>query len=426
MGDSQRSFPSLFDVKPMSVKESFKLEAVEVVEAVELPRRRDPFAEPGDEVVVPGRMPGLPNPPPVTREPSVLPSREPGINTVPEEDIPPWLDTPAEEPPAINTPELPDKVTPPLPPPDEQFPEKPFPDKAHPSDPPNQSPTKGPAKTLGDLLFSDGLMAPPEHEQAVVVDPAAVPAVTDEDLADDAVQLNAVSMPAAAQHEMTVELLKAALPRNLQGYASQDFADQVNQVVKDPIVCEQIRDNFLSYSKVLGDGKFKTEDYLNAVVYVTHKLMGYNNQDSYIRAFPDRYQILAARGVSAKDLSAYVSAYAKNKLVNLILEQSLIPSWLLNRDTYQKAINCQLDLMTNANSEKVRAEAANSILTHLKQPEVKKIELDIGVRETSGMDDLRATMADLARQQLKLIDMGQSARSIARAPLVIEHEKEPS
>ena len=222
---------------------------------------------------------------------------------------------------------------------------------------------------------------------------------------------------------MTVELLKAALPKALQGNATQEWADQINAIALEPEVAEEVRNNFLSYSKVLQEGKFKTESYLEAVTYVTHKLMGYSNQDAYIRTFPARYQALVAKGATAKDISAYVSAYHKNKLVNLIMEQSMTPSWLLNQDVYQRAINTQLELMTDPDvSPKVRSDAANSILTHLKPPETQKVEIDVGVKNQGGIGDLLATMNQLAAQQRELIQGGVPARQVARQRLVIEGE----
>lgn len=219
---------------------------------------------------------------------------------------------------------------------------------------------------------------------------------------------------------LTVELLKATLPKALQGSASQELADHINNIALDPEVAEEVRNNFLSYTKVLQEGKFKTESYLDAVTYVTHKLMGYSNQDAYIRTFPQRYQTLVAKGISAKDLSAYVAAYHSNKLVNLILEQSIVPSWLLNRDIYQRAINTQFDLMTDPDvSAKVRSDAANSILTHLKQPETQKVELEVGVKHGGGIADLMETMNRLARQQQDLIQAGVPARQVARDKLVM-------
>lgn len=217
---------------------------------------------------------------------------------------------------------------------------------------------------------------------------------------------------------LTLEELKMALPPHLSSAATQEYLDLINTVSADPEQAKAIRDNFVSYTQVLKEGKFKTEDYLNAVAYVSYKLMGYTNQEAYSRTFPQRYQSLVARKASTKDIAAYVSAYHRNKLIALILEQSLTPSWVLNQDVYQDAINEQHRLMLNAKSEMVRATAANSLLTHLKPPEKKQIEIDIGLKETSGMAELRKGLTELAEQQRALIEQGASTRDIAYHVLV--------
>lgn len=224
---------------------------------------------------------------------------------------------------------------------------------------------------------------------------------------------------------LTIVDVEKALPSQLKVNATQDLVDKVNAASQDPLVAENIRDNFITYASVLREGKFKTEDYLSAVAYVSFKLMGLSNKDSYAKTFPARHQALLTKGATDKDISAYVAAYHKNKLVNLILEQALIPTWLLNQDAYQKAINVQMDLMKNANSEKVRTDAANSILVHLKRPETQKVELSLGLRETSGMAELKASMADLAARQLELINAGgASAKAIAHETLVVIEDAE--
>ena len=127
--------------------------------------------------------------------------------------------------------------------------------------------------------------------------------------------------------------------------------------------------------------------------------MGSSNIEAYTKAFPDRYARHVANNTSAKDIASYVTAYNKSKLVNLIFEQTLIPSYILNQDLYQRALNVQADLMYNAKSEKVRGDAANSILVQLKQPEVKKVELDIKTNEDSSIDALRKATIELIEQQ---------------------------
>ena len=220
---------------------------------------------------------------------------------------------------------------------------------------------------------------------------------------------------------LTLHQVAHALPPNLKNNVTQQLVDNINNCVTDPIMAEAIKDNFLSYTQVLSEGKFKTEDYLSAVMYVSFKLMGMTNQDAYARTFPARYRTLLNNGTSAKDISSYVSMYNKGRLVNLILEKSLIPTWVLNQHIYQKAINVQADLMSNANSEMVRMQAANSILTHLAKPKEVGPLINLDLREGSGLNELKATLTQLAQQQRDLIGQGVTTKSIADQGLVIDH-----
>lgn len=205
---------------------------------------------------------------------------------------------------------------------------------------------------------------------------------------------------------LSLEQFKQVMPSQLRGSINQELIDQINTTLSDPTMFEIYRDNLLSYTQVMKDGRFKMTDYISAIKYCSHKIMGSSNIDAFVKTFPDRYQTLVNSGVSSKDISSHVAAYNKNKLVNLILEQAMIPSWVLNQDMYQKALNVQLDLMMNSNSDKVKCDAANSLLTHLKPPEVKKVELDIGLKKDAAMDDLKATLTELAMKQQQFIQAG--------------------
>ena len=196
--------------------------------------------------------------------------------------------------------------------------------------------------------------------------------------------------------DLTVQQVQTALPASLKSAVTQSMVDMINNANSDPLIAEQIRNNYLSYAGVMKDGKFKTEDYLNAVMYVSFKLMGYSNQDAYFKTFPQRHAALLAKGTTSKDISAYVSAYNKGKLVNLIYEQTLVPTWVLNQELHQRALNVQADLMVNAQSEMVRSNAANSILTHLAKPKEAGPLINLDMRETSGMNELRDALAQMA------------------------------
>lgn len=223
---------------------------------------------------------------------------------------------------------------------------------------------------------------------------------------------------------LTKEEVEQSLPGNLKSAATQALTDRINTACSDPQVAEQIRDNFISYTTVLKDGRYKTEDYLNAVTYVTYKLMDLSNLEAYQRTFPNRYQALVSKGTSSKDIAAYVSAYNKGKLVNAILEQTLIPVHILNQAIYQKAINQQAWLMKNAQSEKVQSDAANSILTHLAKPKETAAGIQVDVNVGSGMDELKDMLTRLASKQREAIESGVPTEQIAAQPLIEGKVKE--
>ena len=223
---------------------------------------------------------------------------------------------------------------------------------------------------------------------------------------------------------LTIEQFKTALPDKVKKSINQELIDQINSTLADPEMFEAYRDNLLSYTRVMADGRFKISSYIDAVRYVSHKLMGCTNIEAYTKTFPDKYQRFIQQGVSSKDIASYVTAYNKSKLVNLIFEQTLIPSYVLNQDLYQKALNVQAELMLDDSiSPKVRSDAANSLLTHLKMPETQKVELEIGMKEDSSIQALRATTLELARQQRMMMEAGaMNAQEVAHSKLIIDVE----
>jgi hypothetical protein len=232
---------------------------------------------------------------------------------------------------------------------------------------------------------------------------------------------------------LTVEEFKAALPEKFKKGVNQDLIDRINATLSKPELFEQYRNDLLSYTRVMQDGKFKIEDYINAVKYVGFKVMGCTNIDAYSRTFPERIERFHDEEVSPKDIASYVTAYNKGILVNKLMEQTLVPTHILNQDLFQQAINTQAEIMLNEKiSPKVRSDAANSLMTHLKPPEKTRIELDIKQTENSVVMDLKSTLAALAAQQRQIIQMGgATARDMAHSkiiditpdPLELEHDR---
>ena len=232
-----------------------------------------------------------------------------------------------------------------------------------------------------------------------------------------------MTLPTSQEQQMSVEQFKQALPAKMKKSVSPQVVKAVIDMISDPNLHETFRENLIGYTNVINDGKHKLESYVNAVKYCTYKVMGKTNIDAYILTFPDRYNDFLARNVPAKDIASYVTAYNKGKLVSAIMEQSLIPSWILNQDLYQKALNVQAELMVSASSEKVRTDAANSILTHLKMPEKAKVELDVTSEASDAIKALRdSTMALVEMQQQQIREGKMTALGVAERGLTFDSE----
>lgn len=227
------------------------------------------------------------------------------------------------------------------------------------------------------------------------------------------------------EKELTLEDLKKALPTRLHTALGQELLDKVNALSSEvPDAAENIRDNFITYVSVLSEGKYKLEDYLNAIKYVSFKLMGKTNRDAYRFTFPDRFWAMKEKEIPDKDMDSIISAYNRNKLVNAIYEKTIIPSWILNQDAYQEAINTQVKLMRTANSERVKAMAADSILNHLKRPEnLGQAQLNINVN-MSVLDDLQKNMLELVKTQRDLIKAGVSTKEVAEQRIYVDVKPE--
>jgi hypothetical protein len=219
---------------------------------------------------------------------------------------------------------------------------------------------------------------------------------------------------------LTLGAVQESLPAQHRHNITQDMVNQLNALSRDPEEARNIRDNFVTFSGVLQEGRYKVGDYVQAVMYVSHKIMGKTNIDSYKATFPDRYQAMKDAGRQPKDIASMVTAYNKGQLVTKIMERAMVPTWILNQDVFQEAINTQYELMMDIDvSPKVRSDAANSLLTHLKKPEIHKSELKVDIAMNDGMAALEQQLVEMSRKQLNLIedDPNTSANDIAALPM---------
>lgn len=223
---------------------------------------------------------------------------------------------------------------------------------------------------------------------------------------------------------LSYEQLIELVPKKQKNLVSPELVETINAVASDPLIADNFKQNFITYMSVINTGKYSMEEYKSAVQFVTLKLLGSSDIDAYMRTFPDRYRRLRENGLDRSQISPYVSAYRKNKLVVGIIEQTMVEGYIYNAHMYQEALDVQRDLMLTARSEMVRSTAASSLLANLKPPEAAKLEVDINLNKGSIVDDYEAVMRKLAAEKKQMIEAGGDIKSVANYDIVIDIEPE--
>ena len=214
-----------------------------------------------------------------------------------------------------------------------------------------------------------------------------------------------------------LESIKKLVPKAQRTLITEDFVDKLEASVKDSVIAEEFKNNFITYLNVLSKGKYKMEDYINAVKYVSFKLLDYSNVKAYAATFPERYQRLVDEG---HQIDAFVSMYNKNKLVIQIYEQTIVPSYVLNAPLHQEALNTLANMIKDEDiGGMTKVKACEAILAYTKQPEVIKGELTIGIEQSDTINDLREITENLAdTYRMMLEKKGMRLKDVAEANII--------
>ena len=226
---------------------------------------------------------------------------------------------------------------------------------------------------------------------------------------------------------LTKDQMVEALGRD-KTMITDDLVDTINKIIADePDMGALISENFLTYGRVMSSGKYSVESYLNAIKFVSYKLMDMTNIDAYQHTYPTRYERYRYKFQDVEGLSedefrskigSYVSAVAKSKLVTTILSQVQIPTKLLNMGLLQEAINTEATLMRSARSEMVREKAANTLIQYLGNEEDNRIQIDAGVKKDDIIEQYEIAMKTMVEEQLVQIRAGADVKQIANVRTV--------
>lgn len=207
------------------------------------------------------------------------------------------------------------------------------------------------------------------------------------------------------------------------------LVDKINALANSDELSQTFKDNLTTYTTVLTQGVFTPAQYVSAVQYVSYRLMGHDVRPAWEKTFPERHATLLQKGTPAKGINSHASAYNKTKLVNLITEQSLIPSYIINNGYFQEAMDVGMGILRDPDaSDKNKIDAMGKILDHTAMPESLMNSQAKDEMSDKGMDiiaQLAASVKALAAGKRKaIIDGTVTTKEVAHMPIYEEGEFE--
>jgi hypothetical protein len=214
--------------------------------------------------------------------------------------------------------------------------------------------------------------------------------------------------------ELTLAEVKNAMPLR-KGAITQEAVDIINASQNDPeFQGESLVQTAGIYESVLKGARASVPEYLNAIRFCAYMSTNDSNYtEAYKKVFSNRDFVQQRINLPTNDprygeLTSAASRYRRTKLVTDILTASQVPLDLIFTGHRYKAIGVLAEVMESGKYDRDRINAAKELLAATKGPDNMKIELDVGVSESSAVQQLNDQLAEIAGRSLKHLEAGST------------------
>lgn len=225
------------------------------------------------------------------------------------------------------------------------------------------------------------------------------------------------------EEDVDISKLKEMFPQK-KSTITDETVEIINRTMNDPeFNGVSILETMTTYENVMYKNKSSMKDYLNAIKFCAY-LEGCEDStvDAYKKTFGDREFVrerinAATDSAEYKELTSAATRFRKKSLVVDILTQADVPLYLMFQGYRYKAVGVLAEEMISADYAKDRINAADKLLTHVTTPEKVEVEMNLGVKENSVIDDYEASIAKMVEEQKKLIAAGADLKAVANAKI---------
>ena len=213
---------------------------------------------------------------------------------------------------------------------------------------------------------------------------------------------------------LTLDDVKQAMPKK-KNYITQEAVDIINASLTEPeFQGESLLQTAATYESVLRNARASVPEYLNAIRFCAYLMTNDSNYtEAYKKVFADREFVrvranLPTDSAQYGELTSAASRYRRSKLVTDILTASQVPLDLIFTGHRYKAIGVLAEIMESGRYDRDRINAAKELLAATKGPDNVKIELDVGVSESSAVQQLNDQLAEIAGRSLVHLQAGST------------------
>lgn len=205
----------------------------------------------------------------------------------------------------------------------------------------------------------------------------------------------------------------------------EETMELINSIVGEELDKEEFINGLITYKDIVEGTTYSLEEYIRAFTFVSFLETSKGNYtDAYIKAFIDREFVkermnLDSSNPKRQQLISSASRYRKTPLVMKIIAQSEVPLYLMFQGYRYEAINCLVKEMHEAKHSKDRVQAADRLLTHLKEPDNAKIEINVGTNTDNIVSKYESIIKSMASKQKELLDNGEDIIKVSNA--VVEY-----
>lgn len=213
---------------------------------------------------------------------------------------------------------------------------------------------------------------------------------------------------------VTLAQAQEAMPAK-KNMITQEALDIINSSTSDPeFQGESLLKTASIYESVIKGSRASIPEYLNAIRFCAYMVSnGSNYTEAYKKVFADREFVkqrafLNTEDPKYKELCSAASRYRRTKLVTDILTVSQVPLDLIFTGERYKALGVLAQIMENGRYDRDKINAAKELLAATKGPENIKMELDVGITESSAVEKLNDELAIMAARQKAMLESGAS------------------